>query len=65
MPKHKTNKSASKRFKLTGSGKVKHKKAFLRHILTSKTTKNKRNLRKGSMLDKVDEREVKRMLPHL
>ncbi|HJP18787.1 MAG TPA: 50S ribosomal protein L35 [Nitrospinota bacterium] len=62
MPKLKTNRGAAKRFKTTGSGKIKRSKAYLRHILTSKTTKQKRNLRAGSTISKVDSPRVKRML---
>ena len=50
MPKMKTRKSAAKRFSFTGSGKVKYKKQNLRHILTKKSTKRKRNLRKTGIL---------------
>jgi len=52
MPKIKTHRGAAKRFSLTKTGKVKRSKAFASHILTSKTTKRKRNLRKGAILDK-------------
>ncbi|MDP7555890.1 MAG: 50S ribosomal protein L35 [Nitrospinota bacterium] len=62
MPKLKTSRGAAKRFKVTGSGKIKRSKAYLRHILTSKTTKQKRNLRAGSTISKVDSPRVKRML---
>jgi large subunit ribosomal protein L35 len=62
MPKLKTNRGAAKRFKVTGSGKIKRSKAYLRHILTSKTTKQKRNLRAGSTISSVDSARVKRML---
>ena len=48
MPKIKTNRAAAKRFKATGTGKLKRNKAYRRHILTKKTTKNKRNLRKAA-----------------
>ena len=64
MPKIKTHRGAAKRFSLTGSGKVKRRKAFASHILTSKTTKRKRNLRKGAILDKTDEREIKKLIPY-
>ncbi len=60
----KTNKGAAKRFKVTGSGRVKHKKAFLRHILTKKSSKSKRKLRKGGMIDKADLKAIKGMLPY-
>jgi len=65
VPKHKTNKGAAKRLRVTATGKVKHKKAFLRHILTSKTAKNKRQLRKGGMLDASDVKEARRLLPYM
>jgi len=62
MPKVKTNSSAKKRFKLTGSGKIKRKHAFKSHILTKKTTKQKRNLTKATLVSKADEANVKHML---
>jgi large subunit ribosomal protein L35 len=64
MPKIKTHRGAAKRFSLTKTGKVKRSKAFASHILTSKTTKRKRNLRKGAILDKTDEREIKKLIPY-
>ncbi|HNU84682.1 MAG: 50S ribosomal protein L35 [Pseudomonadota bacterium] len=64
MPKQKTHKGASKRFSLTGTGKVKRKKAFHSHILTKKTTKRKRNLRKSTILDARDTKGVKRLIPY-
>jgi large subunit ribosomal protein L35 len=65
MPKLKTHRGAAKRFRLTGSGKVRRYKAFASHILTSKTTKRKRNLRKSGIIAKPDEREIKRLIPYL
>jgi len=65
MPKVKTHRGAAKRFRLTGSGKVKRNKAFASHILTSKTTKRKRNLRKGTLVDKANERAIKKLIPYL
>jgi large subunit ribosomal protein L35 len=62
MPKLKTNSSAKKRFKLTGTGKIKRKHAFKNHILTKKETKQKRNLRYMSIVDKADVPNVKRLL---
>ena len=62
MPKLKTNSSAKKRFKLTGTGKMKRKHAFKNHILTKKETKQKRNLRYMSVVDKSDEPNIKRLL---
>jgi large subunit ribosomal protein L35 len=64
MPKIKTHRGAAKRFSLTGSGRVKRSKAYASHILTSKTTKRKRNLRKSAILDKADEREIKKLIPY-
>ena len=65
MPKVKTNRGAAKRFKATGSGKIKRNKAFSSHILTKKSTKRKRSLRKSGLIAEVDVKAVKRMLPYL
>jgi len=65
MPKLKTHRGAAKRFKLTGTGKVKRRKAFHSHILTSKTAKRKRALRKSSVLDERDAPGIKRLIPYL
>ncbi|MEG1848299.1 MAG: 50S ribosomal protein L35 [Lachnospiraceae bacterium] len=65
MPKIKTNRSAAKRFKLTGTGKLKRSKAYKQHILTKKTTKNKRNLRKAVMTDATNVKNMKKILPYL
>ncbi|KGL51496.1 MULTISPECIES: 50S ribosomal protein L35 [Porphyromonas] len=62
MPKLKTNSGAKKRFTLTGTGKIKRKHAFKSHILTKKTTKQKRHLTATGLVHKVDEASVKRML---
>ena len=62
MPKMKTNRSAAKRFKVTGKGGVKHRHAFKSHILTKKTAKRKRHLRHADMLQKGDRMRVRRML---
>ena len=62
MPKMKTKSSAKKRFKVTGSGKIKRKHAFKSHILTKKSTKRKRNLTHISTVDKTNEKQVKKML---
>lgn len=64
MPKMKTRKSAAKRFKVTATGKVKYKKQGMRHILTKKNTKRKRNLRHGAVLSEPETQRVKRLLPH-
>lgn len=63
MPKMKTNRGAAKRFKRTASGGFKCKQSHLRHILTKKSTKRKRQLRKGAMIHTADVRSVERMLP--
>ena len=65
MPKMKTNRSAAKRFKLTGTGKLKRAKAYKRHILTKKTTKTKRNLRKAAMTDATNVKNMKKILPYM
>lgn len=65
MPKMKTNRGAAKRFKATGSGKIRRNKAYSSHILTKKSTKRKRNLRKSGLIDSSDVKAVKRMLPYL
>ena len=62
MPKMKTKKAAAKRFTLTASGKVKYKKMNLRHILTKKTTKRKRGLRKSGYVDPVASYAIKKTL---
>jgi large subunit ribosomal protein L35 len=62
MPKMKTNKAVAKRFKLTGKGKVKRGHAFMSHILTKKSAKRKRNLRKSGLAAKGDAKRMKRML---
>lgn len=64
MPKMKSNSGAKKRFKMTGSGKIKRKKAFKNHILTKKTTKRKNNLTKTTLVDKADEKSIKALLPY-
>ena len=64
MPKLKTHKGAAKRFKKTGTGKVKRSHAFMRHILTSKSTKKKRHLDIDTLVSKADEAKVKRMIPY-
>ena len=65
MPKIKTNRAAAKRFKMTASGKVKRRHGYLRHILSSKTSKQKRHLRKSAIVDKANEKAIKRLLPYL
>lgn len=64
MPKLKTHKGASKRFKKTGTGKVKRHHAFARHILTSKARSRKRKLSDGVIADETDQPKLLRMLPY-
>ena len=65
MPKLKTKRAAAKRFKVTGTGKLKRNKAYKSHILTKKTTKRKRNLRKATITDKTNEKNMKKILQYL
>jgi large subunit ribosomal protein L35 len=62
MPKIKTNRGAHKRFRVTASGKIKRAKAYTSHILTKKSSKRKRKLRKSTEVSEVDLRRVRRML---
>ena len=64
MPKIKTHSSSKKRFKLTGTGRVKRNIAYKRHILTKKTTKRKRNLRKSTIASDADSAVIKRLIPY-
>ena len=65
MPKMKTNRAAAKRFKVTGTGKLKRSKAYKRHILTKKTRKTKRNLRKAALVDATNVKTMKKILPYM
>lgn len=62
--KMKTKKSAAKRFKVTGSGKLVRNKAYKRHILTKKSTKRKRNLRHAGLVDETQIKTMKRIMPY-
>ncbi len=64
MPKMKTKRAAAKRFHVTGTGKLKRNKAFKSHILTKKTAKRKRNLRKATMTDATNAKVMKKILPY-
>jgi len=64
MPKLKTHKGASKRFKKTGTGKIVRRHAFARHILTSKTRSRKRKLGQGVVADETDQAKLHSMLPY-
>ena len=65
MPKIKTNRSAAKRFKVTGTGKLKRNKAYRRHILTKKSTKVKRNLRHAVITDETNVKNMKKITPYM
>ncbi len=64
MPKIKTNRGAAKRFKSTGSGKIVRNKAFSSHILTKKSTKRKRNLRKSTTVDSTNLKQIAKLIPY-
>jgi large subunit ribosomal protein L35 len=65
MPKIKTSRGAAKRFKLTGTGKLKRHKAYLRHQLTCKTRKAKRHLRHAAIVDSANAKAIHRLVPYL
>lgn len=65
MPKLKTHRGAAKRFKLTGTGKVKRSKANKSHILTGKPSKRTRKLRTATLVDKTEQKNIKKLLPYL
>ena len=65
MPKIKTNRAAAKRFKKTGTGKLKRNNAYKSHILTKKSTKRKRNLRHATIADETNVKNMKKILPYL
>ena len=65
MPKIKTNRAAAKRFKVTGTGKLKRNKAYKSHNLTKKSTKRKRNLRQATITDATNVKNMKKVLPYL
>lgn len=65
MPKLKTKRAAAKRFKVTGTGKLKRNKAYKSHILTKKSQKRKRNLRKATITDETNSKVMKKILPYV
>ena len=65
MPKMKTHRGAAKRFKKTGTGKISRSRSNKQHILTKKSAKRKRNLRKAALVATVDEKRLKQMIPTL
>ncbi|HBY56958.1 MAG TPA: 50S ribosomal protein L35 [Candidatus Atribacteria bacterium] len=64
MPKMKTHRGAAKRFKVNKSGKILRSKAYKSHILTKKTTKRKRNLRKSTIVSDAEVKKIKVLLPY-
>ena len=64
MPKMKTKKGAAKRFRVRGSGSIKRSSAYMRHILTKKSTKRKRHLRTANAVDSTNTRAIRSMLPY-
>jgi len=64
MPKIKTCRGAAKRFSLTKKGKVKRNQAYTSHILTSKSTKRKRNLRQSTLISSAEQRNIRRLIPY-
>jgi len=65
MPKIKTNRGAAKRFRKTGTGKIRRNQAFTSHILTKKSTKRKRELRQSTLVDKADAKNIRCLVPYL
>ena len=65
MPKIKTNRGAAKRFRKTGTGKIRRNKAFTSHILTKKSTKRKRDLRQSTVVHPADHKNISRLIPYL
>jgi len=65
MPKMKSNRGASKRFKATGGGGIKHAKAGKSHILSTKNRKRKRRLRQSALVNPANEKSIRRLLPYL
>jgi large subunit ribosomal protein L35 len=64
VPKIKTNRSAAKRFRVTGTGKIKRNKAYKRHILSSKGKKQKRHLRKATTVAAVEAKNIRKLIPY-
>lgn len=65
MPKIKTNRGAAKRFRKTGTGKIRRNKAYRSHILTKKSPKRKRDLRGGALVHSSDEKNISRLIPYI
>ncbi len=65
MPKIKTHRGAAKRFKVTGTGKIKRDRSYASHLMSSKTRKRKRELRKNMIVHSSDEKRIARLIPYL
>jgi len=65
MPKMKSSSGARKRFRTTGTGKIVRRKAYTSHLLSSKSRKRKRNLRKSTIVDSANSKGIVRMLPYI
>ena len=65
MPKLKSNRAAMKRFRVTGSGKIKRNKGFKSHLLSSKDKKRKRRLRRSTMVAAVEQKNIRKLIPYL
>lgn len=64
MPKIKTNRSAAKRFRVTGTGKIKRNKGYKQHILSTKGKKRKRHLRRATMVSAVEVSNIRKLIPY-
>lgn len=64
MPKIKTNKAAAKRFRVTGTGKIKRQRAYKSHILTKKSRARKRRLRSTTLVNKRDNKNIRQLIPY-
>lgn len=65
MPKIKSNRGAMKRFRVTGTGKIKRNKGFKGHLLSSKGKKRKRNLRQGALVSEAEQKNIRKLVPYL
>ena len=65
MPKLKTHRGAAKRFKITARGKVRRRRAYLRHLLSTKNRGRKRRLGKATLVSPADARSIKKLIPYL
>ena len=65
MPKIKSNRGAMKRFRVTGSGKVKRNKGFKGHLLSTKSKKRKRALRQGALVSPAEQKNIRKLVPYL